>query len=148
MASDLRADEQEATLENRWLKLTLDPARGAIRSLIDKRSGRECVDSTAPHGFGQYLYERFDARQVADYVRAYVKIKSDWAVNELGKPSMPPADQVPYRCASPADCSLEFERTDGSVAAVLRTDPSTDLGHGVTTRRDPAGRPACMWISN
>ena len=50
---------------------------------------------------GQYLYERFDADQVKAYVAAYVKIKADWAVNEIGKPSLPPAGQVPYRAASP-----------------------------------------------
>ncbi len=86
----LEADALAGTLENRWFKLTLEPARGAIRSLVDKRFGRELVDATSPHGFGQYLYERFDSNNVAAYVKAYVKITADWAFAELGKPNLPP----------------------------------------------------------
>ena len=66
-----------------------------IPSLVDKRSGRELVDTTAHEQFGQYLYERFSSDQVADYVKAYVKINADWAVNELGKPNLPQEDQRP-----------------------------------------------------
>ena len=68
----------------------------AIASLIDTRSGRELVDASAPQGFGQYLYERFDRDQVQAFVKAYVKINADWGINELGKPSLPPASAVPY----------------------------------------------------
>ena len=49
-------------MENPFFKAALDPGRGSIRSLVDKKSGRELVDTTAPHGFGQYLYERFDVQ--------------------------------------------------------------------------------------
>ncbi len=130
----LVADASTGTLENRWFKLTLDPARGAVRSLVDKRSGRELVDAASAHGFGQYLYERFDSNNVAGYVKAYVKISADWALAELGKPNLPPAAVTPYRAASPANCTVTFQRTSSSVAAVLRTAPTADLAHGVTTR--------------
>jgi hypothetical protein len=37
---------------------------------VDNRSGRELVDASAAHGFGRYLYERFDSNQVDDYAKA------------------------------------------------------------------------------
>ena len=43
--------------------MTLDPARCGIRSIVDKRTGRELVNAQSPYALGQYLYERFDADQ-------------------------------------------------------------------------------------
>jgi hypothetical protein len=44
------------TLENERLRLTVDPATGGLSSLIDKTTGRECVDQSAPYGLNEYLY--------------------------------------------------------------------------------------------
>lgn len=56
-----RAKETPATdataLENAFYKLTVDTTKGAIRSLVDKESGRELVDQSAAWAFGQCLYE-------------------------------------------------------------------------------------------
>jgi len=129
-----RVDPQAVTVETQNFKATLDPKRGCVRSLIDKRSGRELVDSSAPHGFGQYLYERFDADQVAAYVRDYVKIRADWAINELGKPPMPPATEVPYHAASSTHCSLHFEDRPYEIVAVMHAPADAGVPHAVTTR--------------
>ncbi len=130
----LQVDSQAAVMETPLFKATLDPARGCVRSLVDKRSGRELVDSSGPHGFGQYLYERFDADQVQAYVKAYVKIKADWAINELGKPPMPPAREVPYRAASPKNPTLRFEQAPWQIAAVMHAPAGQGLAHAVSTR--------------
>lgn len=121
-------------METRLYRLTLDPAQATIRSWLDKRSGRELVDAKAPQGFGQYLYERFDRDQVQGFVKAYVKIKDAWGVNELGKPSMPPSANVPYRAASPTNFTLHFERGAVGITAVLQAAPGAEMSHGVTTR--------------
>ena len=42
-ATDLKIDEQQFTLVNSNLKLSLDPDHGAIASLIDKRTGQEML---------------------------------------------------------------------------------------------------------
>ncbi len=52
-ASDLRVGD--GVLENRFYRLTLDPASGVIASLWDKELGREWVDPDAPHGFNQVV---------------------------------------------------------------------------------------------
>ncbi len=77
-------------IESAFFKAELDPRRGTVRSLLDKRRGVELVDSAARHGFGQFLFERFNSNNVAAYVKDYVKISADWALNELGKPNLPP----------------------------------------------------------
>jgi len=43
-ATDLRADPAALVLENRWVRVTLDPVCGAIRSLVDRQTGREFLD--------------------------------------------------------------------------------------------------------
>lgn len=78
-SSKLTSDPKTATLDGPFFKVVLDPARGTLRSLIDKRSRRELADTSAPQALGQYLYERFDSNTVAGYVKAYVKINADWA---------------------------------------------------------------------
>ncbi len=123
----------EARLASRFFRATLDPERGVIRSLVDRQSRRELVDATAPHGFGQYLYERFSSNEVQAYVNAYVKINSDWAANELGKPNLPPASEVPYRASSPRNWGLTIERTRAAQTATLAAPATTDLP-AVTTR--------------
>jgi hypothetical protein len=123
-----------STLENRWFKVFLDPARGTVRSLVDKRTGREMVDASPGLGFGQYLYERFDADQVAAFRKAYVKIDADWGAAELGKPNLPPASMVSYWAASPGGFRLDFERTPIASSAVLKSRPSAAVPHAVTTR--------------
>ena len=132
--SRLEADEKSATLESPFFKAVLDPAHGAIRSLIDKRTGRELVDAGAPQGFGQYLYERFDASHTAGFVDSYLKLKATWAAAELGKPNLPSAAEMPYRAASPVNGTLSIATTPVSVTATMRAAASPGLPHAVTTR--------------
>jgi len=43
-------------LDNRFYRVTFDPASGAITSIQDKESGRELVDSKAPYKLNQFVY--------------------------------------------------------------------------------------------
>lgn len=43
-------------LENRYYRIQLDPASGAVSSIYDKELRREVVDPQSPYRFGQYLY--------------------------------------------------------------------------------------------
>ncbi len=131
---DLRSDARARIIENEYLRIMLDPARGGICSAVDKRTERELVDQGSDYALGQYLYERFDADQVAAYVRAYVKSRSDWAVAELGKPLMPPADKVPYRAASPRYADIRVTQSSVSVTATMYSAPTAGLAHAVTSK--------------
>jgi alpha-mannosidase len=122
------------SLENESLKVSLDPGRGGVRSLVEKSTGRELVDSEANLALGQLLYERFDAGQVARYVKAYVKSPADWAVVELGKPSMPSAAHTPYRASSPRDLDIHYERSAVAETATISSRQSEEVPFAVTTK--------------
>lgn len=130
----LSADAQAATIENLFLKATLDPARGTIRSLVDKRTGRELVAGDTANGLGQYLYERFSANETMRFVNAYGKKKTDWFIAEFGKPNLPPASEAPYRAVSPRNFKLRVEQSPMAVTAVMEAAASAELPHAVTTR--------------
>jgi len=83
------ADNKQGVIENAFMKLTVDPARGGIVSLIDKSSDRELVDQSGGQALGQYLFEKFDKSNVDRFLKAYLKIKPGWAYNDLGKQNMP-----------------------------------------------------------
>jgi hypothetical protein len=65
-------DATTSTVENAFFKVVLDPGRGCIRSITDKKTGREMVDTSAPHGFGCYLYQQFGREECDAYVNKYV----------------------------------------------------------------------------
>ena len=88
------------TIENEFFRIRLDRVRGVIRSLVDKRWGKELVDQKSEYGFGQYLYERFDRDFHTKFINSYCKSQPGW-VDEFGRANLPPASEVPYRAASP-----------------------------------------------
>ncbi len=51
------------TLENEFYRLTLDSEKGAIKSLVDKETGRELVDQAAAWGLGQCIDETMPDRR-------------------------------------------------------------------------------------
>ena len=44
------------TIENEFFRVTVDPARGGVTSILDKQSGKELVDAKSPYLLNQYLY--------------------------------------------------------------------------------------------
>ncbi len=120
-------------IETAQFRATFDPARGIVRSLMEKASGRELVDDTAAVGLGQYLYERFDTKQMNEYCNAYLRLPEQVKSQVFNKVSQPPAEEFPYRAASPKDFQLRFERSAVSVAAVMENRADGDLP-AVTTR--------------
>ena len=121
------------TIETAQFRVMLDPSRGIVRSLVEKASGRELVDDTQTVGLGQYLYERFDTRQMNDYCNAYLRRPEYVQSPVFNKIGHPPAEESPYRVASPKDFRLRFERSAVSVAAVMESRTQGNLP-AVTTR--------------
>jgi alpha-mannosidase len=128
-----RESSEPATIENDFFKLTVDPARGAITSLVDKRSGREWVGAEPSRGLGSYLNERFTFEQTLNYALTY---QDGRAMNVLGtpgvwvhpgmhKPGMISEQEVPYRAATAAN---GVARIDGdSVTIECPADPDNHL---------------------
>ncbi len=120
-------------LENEYFRVRLDPKRGVVASLVDKQSGRELVDTSSKYGFGQYLYERFDADQGHKYLVAFCKSYPwpGWA-EKIVKPNLPPAKEVPYVAASPTRINIVVKRGPISSEAMLGTSAGPGIVHDVT----------------
>ncbi|MBP7950859.1 MAG: hypothetical protein KA004_14500 [Verrucomicrobiales bacterium] len=116
-APELVADSASSTIESPFFKAILNPQNGCISSLIDKRSGRELVDASAPHGFGSYLYERFSWQNVEDWLNAslYPQYRDHRFL--FGAYDMP--RDVPYSAAVARNLSLSVKRTAIDVSAVM-----------------------------
>lgn len=123
-------ERQGTSIENDFFKITLDPAKGSIVSLIDKRTGREWVDKNAGQGLGQYLNERFTFEQTLDYTMTYQQGRAkDWPHPGMHKPGMISEKEIPYRAASPKNGILKIHEQGSLQTAELAmpADPSNHL---------------------
>lgn len=105
-------------LENEVMRVRLDPVRGVIASLVDKRTGREWVDGSVEYGLGQYLNERFESSQTEDYCRAYQQGR--WGTHlhpGMYKPGLPPG--VRYRRASGSNGSMHLDKRGETLTGIL-----------------------------
>ena len=113
----LAADQKAGVIESPFFKAILDPKRGRIVSLVDKRSHRELVDADAPQGFGQYLYERFGYQQITNWLAQslYPQYKAHRYL--FAAYDMPPDGS--YASALPENMTLSVDRTAIDVSAVM-----------------------------
>jgi alpha-mannosidase len=119
------------TIENKFYKITFDPAGGRIASLVDKRSGREWVDATAERGLGAYMNERFTFEQTLAYTTKY-QMGRYMPHPGLHKPGMVSEKAVPYRAVAAANGTLAVTADDDSQTAVLSC-PADPANHKPAT---------------
>jgi len=123
------------TIENEFYKITYDPAKGRVSSLIDKRTGREWADVTSQTGLGQYLNERFTYEQTLEYTTQYQQGRAvnsfgtdgDWPHPGMYKPGMISAKEVPYRSAMPRNGSLKI--TDKTFCQIMTINYPPDTAN-------------------
>jgi alpha-mannosidase len=113
----LVVDEKLKTIESPFFKATLDARCGRISSLIEKRSGRELVDAEAPHGFGQYFYERFGYKQLVDWTEK--SLYPQYGAHKMMFSAFDMPQDAAYSSALPENMSLSLKRTPIDVSAVL-----------------------------
>jgi alpha-mannosidase len=137
----LITDEKSSTIESPYFKAVLDASRGRIISLIDKRSARELVDQNAPQGFGQYLYERFGYKDLADWLTKslypqYTGHRVCFVAYDMPKDSL-------YRSALPENMTLMLKKSAIDVSAVMTcTIPGPGQPQRISVRLTlPAGAP-------
>jgi len=121
--SELCLDESSSTMENNYLKIQFDAAKGLISSIIEKTSGREMVDNDSEFGFGQYLYERFSKEDAENYVKSYIKSGDG---DRVGKPNL---TDEPHVTAKGDNAKIIFSKNDVSVAATMLFSASDKLPH-------------------
>ena len=131
------------TFENAHFKIVIDPKRGSIASLIDKRSGRELVEGESEHGFGQYLHEQFSADEIGEYCEAYIRGEKNeegwdeysWAYAQIGKPNLPPSSEMPYRAMAAGNSTLTRSRCGNTTTFVMSAArDEAGIDYPVTTR--------------
>ena len=128
--TDLAMHEDERILSNAFYRVKLDPARGAVSSVTEVDSGRELVDVSRIHGFGQHFRERYNQADIDAYAKAYLRhIEDGWPLPDMARAGLPTAE---HQIAVARNMSLEF-RPGGpaSVSAVMKSQPGV-LGYGVT----------------
>ncbi len=124
--STLVCDATKGTIENQYFRLEFDPRSGAIKSMIDKKSGREAVNPNSDFQFGQYVYERFSKENTDKYAKDYIKGGYDWAYPELGRINL---SNDPYKRLSGKNVRIEFLSDTVSVSAVMHFNGDADLKH-------------------
>lgn len=115
-ASEPVADEKGNLIENEFFKVKIDPWKGKIASIIDKRSGREMVDQKSEYGFGQYMYERFSKKETNSYIDSYLKVRLSWGISEFGRPNL---DESPYRRLNGGKANVVYSADEISAKAFL-----------------------------
>jgi len=117
--TSLAGDAESATIENKWLKVTLNPMRGCIASILEKATGAELVDTSSPHGFGQYLYQQFDRKECDAYISSYILPQYRGSHGPItGKSAYVPgsAKHIDF---SPTNTSLKVSQNGFSITATL-----------------------------
>lgn len=125
LKESVTSNDEQTTLTTPYFKVVFDLTKGGISSLIEQSSGRELVDKTSKYALGQFLHERFSANEVSQWFNAYSRVKDGWGLNDLGKPGMPDATQVPYLAFTPQAWSIQVEHSTVADVATL-TAVSTD----------------------
>jgi hypothetical protein len=124
------ADAAGGVIENAQWRVKIDANAGAIVSLIHKESGHELVEP-GQAGLGQHLYERFDAKNIADFMNAYCRPESmGWAANDFGKKGIPMAGAT-HESRSP-EFAAEIKAEEGPCSGRLSMGGRLRMAEGKT----------------
>jgi hypothetical protein len=160
-ATGLSGDATSAMIESPFFKAKLDPVRGSIISLVDKRTGRELVNQKSSEGFGQYLYERYGKKEIDKYIADY--IVPQWVNQSASGTTKSGVPDVPYHAETAKNMTLRIDQSAVAVTATMSTPATEKLPHAVsialilyrdlpaadlevTFEKKPDGWPEAGWI--
>jgi alpha-mannosidase len=123
------ANEKSNIIENEFFKLKIDPSKGAVVSIIDKKSGREMVDQSSEFGFGQYMYERFSKENATNYINQYLKVRLSWGLTEFGRPNL---DETPYKRVDGGKAKVTYSSDVISAKAIMQFTKEMGNPHNYT----------------
>lgn len=113
------------TLDTPFYRATFDRKRGGIASLVEKKTGRELVDSTSPYALGQFLHERFDHERMLAYHNAYGRPNYTWFKENLPK-------DITYAALTPPSWKLRFSSSEAADIATLTATQTLGLAKRIT----------------
>jgi alpha-mannosidase len=120
------ADEKTNVIENEFFRVKIDPLKGSIASVVDKKSGREMVDQSSEFGFGQYIYERFSKQNSNEYIDSYLKVRLSWGISEFGRPKL---DDTPYKRVDGGKAKVTYSSDAVSAKAFMQFTKETGNPH-------------------
>ncbi|MCU7552614.1 hypothetical protein OCK74_26075 [Chitinophagaceae bacterium LB-8] len=109
--------KEQGIIESPFFKAQLDPQKGRIVSLIDKRSGRELVDANAPQGFGQYFYERFSYAQLDNWLTR--SLYPQYKAHKFAFVAYDMPKEESYQSFLPQDMELNIVQSAIDIKAIL-----------------------------
>lgn len=118
---------QSSAFETPNFKVVFDLKKGGISSLIERKTGRELVDTSLGYVAGQFLHERFSSNEVDAWFNKYSRIKEGWGLNDLGKPGMAGADRMPYLAVTPGEWHMSLTRSGAADIATLTSTATQGL---------------------
>ena len=124
--------DEATTFGNPYFNVTFDLKKGGISSLIEKSTGRELVDQSSKYVVGQFLHERFSKNEVDNWFNTYSRLKDGWALNDLGKPGMPGAAEIPYLAFTPNDWKISVMHSTVADIATLTAISANGFAEGYT----------------
>lgn len=127
--TELKFSIEGNTIENEFIKISIDPVNGSLVSIQNKKSGKEMVKKDDNYGFGQYLYERFSKEITDKYADVYIKNKPStwsWAESELGRINL---SNDPYKALHGENAKVIYSKNEYSVSATVIFSEDKDLPH-------------------
>ncbi len=125
-ANQLKIDEINNILENRFFRIKIDPERGIIVSCENKISGKEMVDQKNKYGFGEYIHEQFGQEDLKRYNDSYIKPGAhDWADQEMGRPYL----DSDYCLNRSVKGRLSYRNEGNEVSATWFSEMPTEKSH-------------------
>ena len=73
-------------IETRLFSMRIDGRTGAIRSLVNKRSGVEFADDQ--HPLALFTYQTLSEADYDRFLHSYITVQTDWAPKDFGKPNV------------------------------------------------------------
>jgi len=119
-------DRNKNMVENEYFRIIVDPEKGSISSITDRRTGREMINQDSEYGFGGYLYERFSKEIAEDYTTDYVKGGWEWALYELGKPDL---SDEPYKRIQKQKMRVSYQEDQFKADIILHSEPEDRTVH-------------------
>lgn len=122
-ADELSVNESTRTIGNAFFQVKLDPARGAVASIVDKKTGRELVDNSGVYGFGQYIRELYNQDDIDSFRKAF------YTVNRLNADTRTELPTSPHEINVARAMELELCRDVVSVSARMSASAG-EIPHG------------------
>jgi hypothetical protein len=100
------------TIENEFYRVTVDAARGAISSMVDKQTGRELVDAKSPYLLDQYLYvsggDNTRLIHITEHLpTAKLEVSSSAGASEVHAIATPWGQSLNYRTTGPHASAID-----------------------------------------